>query len=1329
MRDDKLGWAVVIAALALGGVFEMTVSPVGAVQWTGGAADDYWASGGNWDSGLAPIDGEEARFNMGGAINVDLNGTPVDLPASTLFIRNVAPLIIEDLANPADPVSITVDVFHIQQFSRPRSQIRVPIVAKTEIRSRYRLGGVEFYEPLETPEVDLGRGNIYLFGDVDATTEFKVVKNDAGTIAYLRIHPDTSVLPTLTTPTVLVDDQTSTFYAGGVVDADTVTITNGGRYFAEVDGALGEAATEVTLSNGGFLQIDAPQTSLASIDVGPFSVLAGDLTGATFGGGGSVVLVEDTVLAPAVDSPVPTRADLGGDAILYQGATTSNKTLVVGDNETDAIYKGAAVGAFYGTGNMNGVSITAAADSGNLMVVYAGAGCPNTSNNRLFGDGTSTSADISVLNGGLLRLTGAFNWDYDHVFGGEPTRIDTFNISGEVGKEAVGIMDHYRTARTHILEGQTWNISHGKWTLRDHFAGKGQHGDVTLTDGVLAWPATDFNAIEDEGFTLTLAGRTVVETHTASQHGFLEELGDNFSYSGMPVVTLTDKQNYAIDYDTGPTGTNPVMADLMLHADVSSATYKAIDFAGDLLIGHGQYLYNALYRQDDHAGPTSAVGKIRPGGNQPDGEPPIIGFAGTALGGGKHIDVDMEVDAAGGIVRCGTTDPDRIMVANSGGFVTAIPTGTVIFHKPVTADELQIRSGTARFIQDLEIPRIDLETDTTLRMDGGATATVSDTLSGNGTVIGGNGIVVEDGGTFAWAVSDPDGEAGTGWDVLWTTSLIDFDLDNTGTVNFAPIDAGIPLGMSIEIADEFVVAAHDNGVIDMPGTWAFAATPGWGLDSADLSFVEDYADVDGDTDPDDCLVLSGVSFWPAAPMTWTGGAGDWALAGNWDPEGPPLANSQVTVADAGDYATIDAPAAAASLDVVEGTVDVQSTLAVGQTVTVGPAGTLIVDGELTAADAVCEGTLVVGGTFTADDVICNGTLGGNGTINGGLIATGVVAPGPGAATLTIDGSGELSETTEYVCEIVGLANDRLVFGGQDAFLGGTLTLVPRSVDASEIGTTVTRTIVSALGEAAIMEPFAAVPPSPDFDAVPPDSPSVGYLGLGVFHRGVTYVEAVGGAVTGVDVDLHVAVGGDSNADGNVDGQDIQTLIINFNMPGDPADRNWLQSDTAGGSVGRGDGNVDGQDITDLITHFTGDAGPVTDGTASAEYNPATGEFRVLVDGVMNWSLISDGLFTDAGLAAASDVLPLGDASNMASLNENTVGEGGFNTTMTYAEVILGQLVATGTDPNEITLEYITGFGAEPQVGTINVVPEPGTLAMLLAGALGVGLIGWRRRPH
>jgi len=390
-------------------------------------------------------------------------------------------------------------------------------------------------------------------------------------------------------------------------------------------------------------------------------------------------------------------------------------------------------------------------------------------------------------------------------------------------------------------------------------------------------------------------------------------------------------------------------------------------------------------------------------------------------------------------------------------------------------------------------------------------------------------------------------------------------------------------------------------------------------------------------------------------------------------------------------------------------------------------------GNLTIAEDVTQLTLSDAGFSFA-----NVTTAADTSIRGDVFVTDLLRP---AGDLSIHGGLEVDDEGVYVVELGVVTNEQgqavaprhsqlISTGSGDLYLPA-LEVHVTGVHASEIGRTVTKTIVSTVGEGLMQGRFDQVPPSPGVG----DPATTGHLGSGVFFRGVDYVEVVppapdGNSLVEANADVYFAKGGDSNADGNVDGQDIQALIINFNLAGDPPDRNWLKGDTAGGALGRGDGWVDGQDITDLITNFTGDGGPIEPGTAAAEYNPNTGEFTIMVDGVMNWSLTSDGLFAGTGLDALQDILPLGDAANLVSANPNTVGEGLPGASpFGYAEVALGRIAEPGTDAGAFQLTYISGFGTEPQIGSINVVPEPGTLAMLLAGLLGAGLVWWRRRSH
>jgi len=184
----------------------------------------------------------------------------------------------------------------------------------------------------------------------------------------------------------------------------------------------------------------------------------------------------------------------------------------------------------------------------------------------------------------------------------------------------------------------------------------------------------------------------------------------------------------------------------------------------------------------------------------------------------------------------------------------------------------------------------------------------------------------------------------------------------------------------------------------------------------------------------------------------------------------------------------------------------------------------------------------------------------------------------------------------------------------------------------------------------------------------------------------------------------------------VDGQDIDTLLANFGR----TDALFQDADTDGDHV------VDGRDINTLISNYSGVIDPPSEGMAVARYNPATGEFAVSADGVMSWTLLSEGQFTGAGLGGLVDLLERDGEENLVSASANTIGDGNFVAPVSYS-VSLGPLTEPGFDPGVFTLEYVSGLGGPRLQGTISVVPEPGTLVMLLGALLGLCL--WARRSR
>jgi len=441
-----------------------------------------------------------------------------------------------------------------------------------------------------------------------------------------------------------------------------------------------------------------------------------------------------------------------------------------------------------------------------------------------------------------------------------------------------------------------------------------------------------------------------------------------------------------------------------------------------------------------------------------------------------------------------------------------------------------------------------------------------------------------------------------------------------------------------------------------------------------------------------------------------------------------------------------------------------------QTIPFGTGGTLNVniddDGALGAGYKESGTLKIAGGTTVAS---CSGYLGfGSGSTGTATVAgagsrwtnsSTLYVGRKGNGTLNIEAGGQVSNTTGYLGRYSGSAGTVTVIGtgstwtnGSDLYVGdsgnGTLTVA----DAGQVGVggqfvvyqrgtvawglgegddariAVTGTAQLDAGSTLQLQVVGVGAPglarhtiltagggvAGSFSNVPPvhlpGGGAAGHLGLGVFHRGLNYEGRVepGDPASAVSVDLLVVAGGDANGDGVVDDLDANLLAANFNG-NDPlaaADRAWTDGDMAGGATGRGDGFVDGQDLSTLIAQWTGPGGGAG-GSASARYCPATGEVVVSADALMSWTLTSDGRFLASRFSSVLDALIANGQGELPSANANTIGQGSLAGQIGYAEPLhLGQVVAPDTPPDDLLLEYVTGFGGEKLRGTISLIVEP-----------------------
>jgi hypothetical protein len=283
--------------------------------------------------------------------------------------------------------------------------------------------------------------------------------------------------------------------------------------------------------------------------------------------------------------------------------------------------------------------------------------------------------------------------------------------------------------------------------------------------------------------------------------------------------------------------------------------------------------------------------------------------------------------------------------------------------------------------------------------------------------------------TAAQAYDNVLDHAGSFW---WNRDTADARVaDQVRTQTGVIIDHESNVGGFPTLPQETRAANWDTDHDGMPNDWETER----GLNPNLATDRNNDYDIDGYPNLEEYLNEAGA--WPAAaPISWIGGAGRFALNSKWDGWQPSRFDE---VRITGGTATVDAIGQQAGW------------MRIG--IAAGDNGALqISSGELEAFEGVDvggvsagAGTLHLGssGKLAAPVVMVNsqGVLSGQGTIEGNVLNQGEVRPGTSPGTLTVDGDFIQDSNGELMIEVAsGARFDRLVVSDQ-LQAGGTLKVV------------------------------------------------------------------------------------------------------------------------------------------------------------------------------------------------------------------------------------------------------------------------------------------------
>ncbi len=880
-----------------------------------------WFDVSKWDTGVVPIDGQSVETsgnNNTYSIDIENGGAGVDLSNSVITLGR-------DIFNDSD--AGTVDTFIGNDiFFRGEGGRHVIMNVPTIVNGLAQLDkyGVEFNAPV-TAGVIKAKNN---------QSQVRVLFNaaPAGPLTHIDFSgvSSTSAYTTINAPvSVATYDQGNSrleVTAGGSLDISSAWNYTGGDitvngpinlsgaavfpaamasshvYTAGFDGAL--STSPMSIPAGSVMNIAAAQSPANwmpanKITVGLQGVLSGDMTGAIFdptNPGQNVSIAPGAVYAPSVAPSAPlTKADVGGT--VWLGVSDTNHTngadsYVAGDDGSGVVDHGFAFGTFTNTYHnaSSNATFTSRPGSGEMLMLVAGStiepggdlnGCIEWQDNwTMIGDGTSTTADIALMNNKNIR------WRYpnktattDDVAG----RILTFNVHGFPGSEGVGVLS--LTSAGEVQADQIINVTYGMVNIDKDFQNT-MKGKLSIGNGGGVY----LNLDGDRRFIMDNPD-TVFELKSGSalRVGYNYEQWEDLDPSQVIVEENPDLAPIAIFLDgTHTIDSDTIMADVMDQCDIG-ITHNGGDTIFDgthgIRLGDGRYVISGR-RLNKTPNVKIAAGTTYFG--KADGAT-TIGIASIPE---AVITVQVPTEAAGATLKVGKAGELRSLMSQ-GNFQRHWSTGTgrVRFEAEIAADAIDIEAGTMQTTVDQTVANLNIAIDAKLDLDGGnePTMMVTGTLSGLGSWEDGNGILVatgatvapgasvgvltgssqmvlEDGAIYALEIADTAGVAGVSSDLVLGQT---FDFDATDDFDGAltvKINAAGESDVAIAATDAFVLFATAGGGFEIPEVWTITYDAA-GLDTteATLTLVEDYADVDNDDNMDDCLVLTGMIGVAEAP--------------------------------------------------------------------------------------------------------------------------------------------------------------------------------------------------------------------------------------------------------------------------------------------------------------------------------------------------------------------------------------------------------------------------------------------------------------------------------